>query len=432
MSTESTAYRTCPLCEATCGLEIDLEDERVTRIRGDRDDVFSHGFICPKGSTLKQLHEDPDRAARAAASPRGRRASREVTWDEAFAEIERRLTPIWPRTAATPSAVYLGNPIGAQPLGAPLPPRAASRRSARSNVFTASTVDQMPKQVSSACCSATALSMPVPDLDRTDFLLMLGANPLASNGCCSPRPTSPGGSQAIRERGRQGRRRRPPPHPDGRGGRRARGHPARHRRPAAGRDANVVFGEGLADAGRGRPTTCNGMDEARAAVADFTPGSVSDACGIPARHHPRAWPASWPRHRARRGLRPDRHLHAGVRHAGQLAGRRAQRDHRQPRPPGRRDVPQGGRRAEQQRRQAGPGPWRRPQPLASSRVRGAGESWASSPCVCLAEEIETPGEGQIRALVTIAGNPVLSTPNGGASRRRPSTRSTSWCASTST
>ena len=86
-----TAFRTCPLCEAGCGLEITLRGDEVVRIRGDRDDVFSHGFICPKGSTLKQLHEDPDRLRTPLIKRDG--GFVEATWDEAFAEIERRLLP---------------------------------------------------------------------------------------------------------------------------------------------------------------------------------------------------------------------------------------------------------------------------------------------------------------------------------------------------
>jgi anaerobic selenocysteine-containing dehydrogenase len=92
MADRSLHYRTCPLCEATCGLEVAVEDAKVVRIRGDRDDVFSHGFICPKGSTLKQLHEDPDRLSSPMVKRDGRHV--EVTWDEAFAEIERRNLPV--------------------------------------------------------------------------------------------------------------------------------------------------------------------------------------------------------------------------------------------------------------------------------------------------------------------------------------------------
>src|SRR5215468_81316 len=86
-SEERVHFRTCPLCEATCGLEITMVGDQVKRIRGDRDDVFSHGFICPKGSTLKQLHEDPDRLRRPLVKRDGVHV--EVTWDEAFAEVER-------------------------------------------------------------------------------------------------------------------------------------------------------------------------------------------------------------------------------------------------------------------------------------------------------------------------------------------------------
>src|SRR5918995_3452147 len=102
-----TAFRTCPLCEAGCGLEITVVDDRVTRIRGDRDDVFSHGFICPKGSTLKHLHEDPDRVRTPLIKRDG--VFQPATWDEAFAEIERRLSATVQRHGHQSTAAYLGN-----------------------------------------------------------------------------------------------------------------------------------------------------------------------------------------------------------------------------------------------------------------------------------------------------------------------------------
>jgi anaerobic selenocysteine-containing dehydrogenase len=107
-----TAYRTCPLCEAGCGLEVTLRDgpegEEVARIRGDRDDVFSQGYLCPKGSTLKQLHEDPDRLRRPLVRRDGEHV--EVSWDEAFQEIERRLLPVLERHGRDACAAYIGNP----------------------------------------------------------------------------------------------------------------------------------------------------------------------------------------------------------------------------------------------------------------------------------------------------------------------------------
>src|SRR5688572_11598701 len=110
-----TAIRTCPLCEAGCGLEITLRGDDIVRIRGDRDDVFSHGFICPKGSTLKQLREDPDRVRTPLIKRDGR--FEEVTWDEAFDEIARRLMPILETHGRDSAAIYVGNP-NAHNLGA--------------------------------------------------------------------------------------------------------------------------------------------------------------------------------------------------------------------------------------------------------------------------------------------------------------------------
>ena len=104
----TTHYRTCPLCEATCGLEVTMEGESVLRIRGDRDDVFSHGFICPKGSTLKHLHEDPDRLRVPLVKRDGVHV--EVTWDEAFVEVERLVTPVLEQHGRESAAIYLGNP----------------------------------------------------------------------------------------------------------------------------------------------------------------------------------------------------------------------------------------------------------------------------------------------------------------------------------
>src|SRR4051794_33576069 len=140
------AYTTCPLCEATCGLELELSDEgRVTKVRGDSDDVFSQGFICPKGSTLTALHEDPDRLR----TPMVRRDGElvEATWDEAFAEIEKRLPPILEQHGRNSVGVYLGNP-SVHNTSFALYSRVLLKALGTRNIFSASTVDQMPKQVS--------------------------------------------------------------------------------------------------------------------------------------------------------------------------------------------------------------------------------------------------------------------------------------------
>lgn len=141
---ERVSHRTCPICEASCGLEIRHAEGRILGIRGHEADVFSRGYVCPKGVALKDLHEDPDRLRRPLLKRGGEFA--EVAWDEAFAEIERRLPPILERHGREAAALVIGNPTVHSPslilyvsrlgkaLGSP-------------NIFSASTLDQMPKQL---------------------------------------------------------------------------------------------------------------------------------------------------------------------------------------------------------------------------------------------------------------------------------------------
>jgi formate dehydrogenase len=279
----TTHFRTCPLCEATCGLEIALRGDEVVRIRGDRDDVFSHGFICPKGSTLKHLHEDPDRLRR----PLVRRGDdpatatwEEVTWDEAFAEVERRLAPVLEQHGRDAVAVYLGNP-NAHNLSGVFYGRPLLKALGTKNVFSASTVDQMPKHVSSGYLFGSGDSIPVPDLDRTDLLVILGANPLESNGSLATAPDWPGRLAAIRQRG----------------GRVVVIDPRRTKTADAadehvpirpGTDAyllaamaEVLLHEDGLDRSPAR-RVARGVDAFATAVAPWTPERVAPVCGIPA------------------------------------------------------------------------------------------------------------------------------------------------------
>src|SRR4051812_24138803 len=139
-------HRICPLCEACCGLDITLDGDRVTAVRGDDADPFSHGFICPKGAAIGELHADPDRLK----APLVRRDGRvvEVGWDEAFAEIARRPPPIIAAHGPAAVALVLGNPT-AHKAGLLLYGSRLGRALASPNVFSASTLDQMPKQLAS-------------------------------------------------------------------------------------------------------------------------------------------------------------------------------------------------------------------------------------------------------------------------------------------
>src|SRR4051812_10983472 len=275
------AFRTCPLCEATCGLELHLDDRELTLVRGDKDDVFSHGFLCPKGSALKDLEADPDRVRVPQIRDRATNTWRDADWDEAFAYIEEQLVPIVRDHGNDALAVYLGNP-SVHSLGPSLYGRVLLQAAHTRNVFSASTVDQMPKQVSAGLMFGTGLSVPIPDLDHTDYLLVLGANPFASNGSLMTAPDVPGRLRAIRARG----------------GRIVVVDPRRSKTAeesdewvaiVPGTDAqfllaiaNVLFSEGLADPGPHVAPWLAGLDALRELVAPFTPESVETVCGVPA------------------------------------------------------------------------------------------------------------------------------------------------------
>jgi anaerobic selenocysteine-containing dehydrogenase len=402
------AFTTCPLCEATCGLELEFSDSgELLRTRGDRDDVFSKGFICPKGGSLKALHEDPDRLR----APLIRRDGElvEATWEEAFAEIERRLPPILEAHGRDSVGVYLGNP-SAHNLSAVLYGRVLLKALGTKNIFSASTVDQMPKQVSAGLMFGHLLSVPVPDVDRTDWMMILGANPLASNGSLMTAPDMRGRLRAIRDRGGKvvvidPRRSRTAEHAD------------EHFFIRPGTDALLlaamareIFESGGAEPGALAEHT-NGIETARALVAPFTPERVAAACGIPAEDIVRL---AHELADAERGVVYGR-IGTCTQEFGTLASWLVDVLNVIT---GNLDKPGGAmftKAAAGQSNSTGEpgkgrgvalGRWK-------SRVRGLPEAFGELPVAALSEEIETPGEGQIRALNTIAGNPAVSTPNSG-------------------
>ena len=404
-------YRTCPFCEATCGLEIETAGAEVVSVRGDSTDVFSHGFICPKAFGIKQLHEDPDRLT----TPLVRRDGQlvETTWDEAFAEIDRRLSPILAEHGRNAVAVYIGNP-NAHILASLLYGPAWLRALGTQNIYSASTVDQMPKQVAAGLMFGTMLSVPIPDVDRCRHLVLLGANPLVSNGSLLTAPDMRGRLRRIRECGGKvvvvdPRRSRTATEAD------------EHHFIRPGTDALLLAAmactlveEGLDAPGR-LAGISNGLDRVRELVREFAPESVADACGIPADEI---------RRMARELAAADRAaVYARIGTCTQEFGTLASwlvdvlnvltgnldRD-------GGAMFP---RAAAAQRNSSGaPGTGRGVRfGRWTSRVRGFPEVYGELPAACLAEEIDTPGEGQVRALITVAGNPLVSTPNAGRLER---------------
>ena len=200
-----TALRICPLCEANCGLVLQIESREgqggVGAVRGDKADVFSHGFICPKGVSLGELHSDPTRLR----TPLLRNEVGQlepVSWGVAFDTIRARLGSIITEHGSNSVGMFLGNPNVHSLAGAFMLP-ALIRALGTENRFSASTVDQMPKQAASAMMFGTALSVPIPDIDHTDYFLVLGANPLVSNGSMMTAADMPGRLRALRKRGGQ-------------------------------------------------------------------------------------------------------------------------------------------------------------------------------------------------------------------------------------
>jgi len=403
---ETTHHRICPLCEACCGLEIKVASGKVISIRGHDADVFSAGYICPKGVALKDLHEDPDRLRTPLIKRNG--VFEQATWGEAFAEIERRLPPLMAAHGRNATAVVVGNP-SAHKIGLLTYFGKLARALGTKNVFSASTLDQMPKQLASGLMFGHWISVALPDIARTDLLLVLGANPLASNGSMWTVPDFKGKAKAMQARGGKlividPRRTETAAMAD-----------AHHFiRPGAdvfllAAMVHTLFAEGLATLGTVAPWV-NGVSEVQQAVLPFTPEAVASRCGMTAdtiRSLARTL-ASTPRAAvyARIGTCTQEYGtlaswlvdvlnvltgHLDVPGGAMFAKSAAFASNTAGKPGIGKGVATGRHHA---------------------RVSGAPEVYGELPMTCLAEEIETPGEGQIRALVTVATNPVLSSPNG--------------------
>ncbi|MBD9728309.1 molybdopterin oxidoreductase family protein [Streptomyces caniscabiei] len=401
-----TALRVCPLCEATCGLTLTIEGTRVTGARGDRDDVFSKGFICPKGASFGAADGDPDRLRTPLVRKDGE--LREATWAEAFDAVAAGLRPVVEAHGPNAVGVVLGNPNVHTMAGALYPPVLLAGLGTRS-LFTASTVDQMPKHVSSGLLYGDAHAIPVPDLDRTDHLLLLGANPLESNGSLCTAPDFPGKLKALKARGGtltvvDPRLTRTAKLAD------------RHIAIRPGTDAlllaamaQVLFEEALTDLGDLAPHV-QGVDELAASMREFTPEAVAGACDVDAgtiralARELAAAPTAAVYGRIGSCTVPHGTLASWLvdvlniltgnldRPGGALFPHSATDKTPRPAGPG---------------RGFGLGRWH-------SRVGGHPEAKGELPLSALAEEIDTatPEGSPIRALITVAANPVLSAPDG--------------------
>ncbi|WP_370287614.1 molybdopterin-dependent oxidoreductase [Nocardioides sp.] len=395
----------CNLCEAACGLLLTIEDGRVTRARGNPDDPLSRGHICPKGVALGDVHADPDRLRRPVRRIGDGEAARweEMSWDEALDLVADRLAGVVREHGRDAVAVYLGNP-NAHSLGSMTHGTALVKSLRTRNPFSATSVDQLPHQLIGHLLYGHQLLLPVPDIDRTSLFVVIGGNPMASNGSLMTVPDFPRRLRALQERG----------------GRMVVLDPRRtetaqradeHHFVRPGTDAWVllavlrtILDEGLATP----PAWLDDVDDVRAAIADFTPDAAERASGVPAATIERLAreiaAADGAAVYGRMGV-STQEFGLVCQWAVQLINLVTGNVDREggmmlTRPAidivGRGLIGRGGHAR-----------WR-------SRVRQAPETGGELPVSVLREEMETPGEGQVRALLTIAGNPVLSTPDGAA------------------
>lgn len=397
-----THHRTCNLCEAMCGIVITHDAGQIVSIKGDRDDPFSRGHICPKAVALKDIHEDPDRLRKPMA--RTENGWQEISWKEALDRAAEGIARVQREHGRNAVGTYLGNPnvhnTGAMLLGRLLHDSLGTR-----SRFSATSVDQLPHHIVAHHLFGHQLKIPVPDIDRTDFMLIIGANPLASNGSIMTVPDVKKRLQAIGERG----------------GRVVVIDPRRtetaaladtHHFIRPGSDVllllsmlQVLYAENRVRRDHRTLALCDGLEALPEAVAPWTPERVAPHTGMSA-DSIRQLVADFCA--AERAVCYGR-MGVSVQAFGLLSQYLVMLLNLLT---GRLDEPGGlmfTRPAVDVLNHTGPGRLGR----NHTRVRGLPDFGGEFPVSALAEEILTPGDGKIRAMVTVAGNPVLSTPNGG-------------------
>jgi anaerobic selenocysteine-containing dehydrogenase len=397
-------FRTCNLCEAMCGVAVTTENGAITGIRGDAEDALSHGYICPKAAALGDLHDDPDRLRRPLRR-RGRDWT-EIGWDEAFDEVADRIQRIRRRHGRHAIAVYQGNPT-VHNYGSITHGQLFFRSLRTRQHYSATSLDQLPHMLASLMMFGHQVLLPVPDVDRTGLFVIFGANPLASNGSLMTAPGIRARMDGIRARGGRiivvdPRRTETAAYAD------------RHVFVRPGTDALLLFAIVREILGRRGVRAghlaahLTGEEPLRQAAERFTPEAIAGATGVPAAvtRELAETIAAAPRAAVYGRVGVSTQEFGGLstwlinvlnivtgnfdREGGVMFTR-----------PAVDLVPlaaHAGLRGSFDRRR--------------TRVRGLPEFGGEFPAAALAEEISEPGAGRIHGLITSAGNPVLSAPNG--------------------
>ena len=401
--TMTTHYRACHLCEAICGIEIKTEGERIVSIRGDKNDPFSRGHICPKATAIEDLHNDSNRLRQPVQKVDGE--WQPISWEAAFKRVGEELSRIQKTYGRDAVAAFAGNP-NVHNYGSLLHLGPLLRLLKTKNLYTAASLDQLPLHLTALKMYGHKDLIPVPDIDNTQFMLIIGANPLASNGSMMTVPDVSKRLKAIQKRGGKfividPRRTETAAIAD------------EHHFIRPGSDIlllmsiiNVLFSENLVDTGRMTPFIKGEVDELQQASLEYTPEKTAASTGISA-EQVREFARQMVNEKGavcygRMGVSTqvfgtlcqwaiqviniltgnlDREGGALVTHPafGMVKPGASSRGHY--------------------------GRW-------ASRVSGLPEFSSELPSTAMTEEILTPGEGQVKALITVAGNPVLSAPNG--------------------
>lgn len=390
-----THRRTCHICEANCGVIVMAEGRDILSIKGDPDNAMSRGHICPKATAIADLQNDPDRLRR--PMKRVGEDWQEISWDQAFAEIGEKTRAIMARDPAS-TALYVGNP-NAHSYGNVLTSGDLKKALRTKNVFSASTVDQMPHHVANIRLYGHSGFWAVPDIDRTQTMIILGGNPMASNGSVWTVPD-------FRNRVKQ---------LQGRGGELIVIDPRRsetakiadrHIFVRPGSDAFLLIALLKTMQAKGLPEAAAYVRNVDALWAALEPFDVADCLK---RAHVDLADVE---HLAERMLSGPAALYGRMGASTQSFGTlttwlvavanivSGQLD--------REGGLLCGAPVVDLLHLFGPGSIGK----HHSRVSGHREVLGEFPSSAMAEEMETPGEGQIKALFVVAGNPVLSTPNG--------------------
>ncbi|MFO0598917.1 MAG: molybdopterin-dependent oxidoreductase [Myxococcaceae bacterium] len=400
----ATHFRACNLCEAMCGIRVETEGPRVLSIRGDDDDPFSRGHICPKVTALQTIYEDPDRLRR--PMRRVKNGWEPMAWDAALDFAAEGLHAVQERHGRNTLGLYLGNPT-VHNTGALLYASLFAKALRTKHRYSATSVDQLPHMLAAYWMFGHQLMLPIPDVDRAHYFLMLGANPIASNGSLMTAPDIKRRLDEVKARGKlvvvDPRRTE------------TAERASEHLFIRPGTDAlfvaallHEVFREGRVRLGRLGPHV-EGVEQLREVVQKFSPARVAGVTGIAADVITRIAKEFSDAPSAvcygRMGTSTQKFgtatswlincLNIVTGHLDSPGGAMFPTPAFDPR-----TLPKalaGGRGSH--------GRWK-------SRVRGLPETGGELPVATLGEDILTPGEGQLRAMVVVCGNPVLSTPNG--------------------